>query len=155
MSGLYFRSKLTYAEAFAAPPPAMASVYVITPGENLRRADQPTHLARLRRFAEVDIDLEDVRHDRPLQRDVRRLAAELATEGELVQLGSVATTKYVDPLLEILGERLRFPSDFVGRGDMSRGVLLRCVRNGRELTYVPVAGAARRGSRPPRLGPLR
>ena len=102
------------------------------------------------------IDLEDARYHRPLRRDVRRLAAELAPEGEVVLLGSVATTKYVDPLLEILGERLRFPSEFVGRGDMSRGgLLLRCVRNGRELTYVPVAGAMRRGSRPARLEPLR
>ncbi len=156
LSGLYFRGKLAYAEAFAAPPPGVAGVYVITPSEGLRRADEPTDLARLRRFAHVDIDLEDARYHRPLRRDVRRLAAELTPEGEVVLLGSVATTKYVDPLVEILGERLRFPSDFVGRGDMSRGgLLLRCVRNGRELTYVPVAGAVRRGSRPARLEPLR
>ena len=156
LSGLYFRGKLAYAEAFAAPPPDVAGVYVITPSEGLRRADEPTDLTRLRRYAEVDIDLEDARYHRPLRRDVRRLAAALALDGEVVLLGSVATTKYVDPLLEILGERLRFPSDFVGRGDMSRGgLLLRCVRNGRELAYVPVAGAVRRGNRPARLEPLR
>ena len=35
---------------------------------------------------------------------------------------------------------------------MSRGgLLLRCVRAGAELDYVPVAGAVRRGPRPPRL----
>jgi hypothetical protein len=40
----------------------------------------------------------------------------------------------------------------VGGGDMSRGgLLLRCVRAGRELVYVPVAGALRRGGRPARL----
>ena len=35
-------------------------------------------------------------------------------------LGSVATGKYVDCLLPILGRQLLFPSEFVGRGDMSR-----------------------------------
>jgi hypothetical protein len=45
-----------------------------------------------------------------------------------------------------------FPSEFVGRGDMSRGgLLLRCARAGGELTYTPAAGAVRHGPRPPRL----
>jgi hypothetical protein len=74
----------------------------------------------------------------------------------VVLLGSVASGKYVDPLTETLGDRLLFPPDFVGRGDMSRGgLMLRCVRAGRELPYVPVAGAVRRGSRPARLERLR
>jgi len=39
---------------------------------------------------------------------------------------------------------------------MSRGGLLLCwVRNGREVTYVPVAGAVRHSSRPARLELLR
>jgi hypothetical protein len=51
-------------------------------------------------------------------------------------------------LLEVIGERLLFPTDFVGRGDMSRGaLLLRAARDGRELAYEPVAGAVRRGRR--------
>ncbi len=102
----------------------------------------------------MDIDLDDARYHRPLRRDVRRLAAELDPDGEVVLLGSVASRKYVEPLLEILGERLRFPADFVGRGDMSRGgLLLRCAAAREELTYVPVAGAVRRGVRPPKLDP--
>ena len=69
-------------------------------------------------------------------------------------LGSIASPKYVDVLLDIFGERLLFPEAFVGRGDMSRGgLLLRCVASGEELTYVPVAGAVRKGARPPRLDP--
>ena len=73
----------------------------------------------------------------------------------MVLLGSIATGKYVDPLLAVLGERLRFPADFVGRGDMSRGgLLLRCARAGTELTYVGVRDTVRRGPRPPRLLPL-
>ena len=54
----------------------------------------------------------------------------------------------MDVLLEALGERIVFPTDFLGRGDMSRGaLLLRAVREGRELTYAPVASAVRRVSR--------
>ena len=49
-------------------------------------------------------------------------------------LGSIASPKYVDVLAGIFGERLRFPIDFVGRGDMSRGgLLLRRAREGVEL----------------------
>jgi hypothetical protein len=71
-----------------------------------------------------------------------------------VLLGSVASEKYVQVLSAIFGSRLVFPSDFVGRGDMSRGgLLLRAAAAGRELEYVPVIGAVRRGARPPRLDP--
>ena len=71
---------------------------------------------------------------------------------EVVLLGSVATGKYVDILVERLGDRLLFPADFVGRGDMSRGaLLLQAARNGVELAYQPVAGAVRRGRRAPRV----
>ena len=58
----------------------------------------------------------------PLERDLARLAALTGTE--FVLLGSVATGKYLDVLLDVVGERLLFPTDFVGRGDMSRGALL-------------------------------
>jgi hypothetical protein len=156
LSGLYFRGKLAYAEAFAAPPAGVAGVHVITPNEGLRPADELVDLVRLRAFAQVDIDTDDARYHCPLRRDARRLAAALDPGDEAVLLGSVATGKYVDPLTEALGDRLRFPGDFVGRGDMSRGgLLLRCVRARRELVYVPVAGAVRRGSRPARLERLR
>jgi hypothetical protein len=156
LSGLYFRGKLAYAEAFAAPPPGRPGVYVITPTDGLRPHDEPTDLARLRRFARVDIDADDARYHRPLRRDARALAADLGATGEVVLLGSVATAKYVGPLSDAFGDRLCFPSDFVGRGDMSRGgLLLRSVRAGRELPYVPVAGTVRHGPRPARLERLR
>jgi len=70
-------------------------------------------------------------------------------------LGSVASAKYVTPLLEVFGERLFFPGTFVGRGDMSRGgLMLRCARAGTPLDCVPVRGAVLHGTRPPKLGPL-
>ena len=68
----------------------------------------------------------------------------------------IATGKYVTVILETLGERLRFPADFVGRGDMSRGgLLLRSAADRTELSYIPVAGAVRKGKRPPKLEPRR
>jgi hypothetical protein len=72
-----------------------------------------------------------------------------------VLLGSIASPKYVDVLLDVFGDRLHFPLDFVGRGDMSRGgLLLRQATAGVELEYGPVRGAVRRGTRPPKLPPL-
>jgi hypothetical protein len=113
-------------------------------------------LADLQEFAEVDIDAADPRYREPLERDVKALAKRLAPQGEVVLLGSVATGKYVDVLLEHFGPRLRFPADFVGRGDMSRGgLLLRCAVDRSELAYIPVEGAVRKGKRPPRLEPRR
>ena len=55
LSGLYFRGKLAYARAFAAPPPGLPGVLVITTSDGLCLADEPVDLARLRRFAETDI----------------------------------------------------------------------------------------------------
>jgi hypothetical protein len=156
LSGLYFRGKLTYARTFARPPVGLPGVYVITPTDGLELADAAVDVNRLRRFATVDIRVDDPRYRRPLLRHARLLADAAGPECEVVLLGSIATGKYVDPLLDVLRERLRFPSAFVGRGDMSRGgLLLRHATAGLELDYVAVAGAARRGARPARLSAAR
>ena len=156
LSGLYFRGKLAYAETFARPPVGRPGVLVITPTDGLVPAAEPVDFARLRRFAEVDIAVGNARYVEPLLRDARRLAATLDPGCDVVLLGSIATGKYLEPLLGALGERLSFPAEFVGRGDMSRGgLLLRSVRAGAELDYIGVSGAVRRGRRPPRLVPSR
>ena len=156
LSGLYFRGKLAYANAFAPPRAKRSAVLVITPTRGLIPAATPVGLADLREFSEVDIDAGDPRYRVPLERDVKMLAKKLSPDGQAVLLGSVATGKYVDVLLEHFGERLCFPADFVGRGDMSRGgLLLRCAVDGSELAYISVAGAVRKGKRPPKLEPRR
>jgi hypothetical protein len=156
LSGLYFRGKLAYANAFAPPRSRKSAVLVITPTRGLVPAATPIGLADLQEFAEVDIDAADPRYREPLERDVKALAKSLSSHGEAVLLGSVATGKYVDVLLEHFGPRLCFPADFVGRGDMSRGgLLLRCAVDGSELKYIPVSGAVRKGKRPPKLEPRR
>src|SRR4051812_495207 len=156
LSGLYFRGKLAYANAFAPPRRRRSSVLVITPTRGLVAAATPIGLPELREFAEVDIHENDPRYRVPLERDVRRLAAKLPPNSQVVLLGSIATAKYVDILLENFGQRLCFPGDFVGRGDMSRGgLLLRSAVDLCELNYIPVAGAVRKGKRPPKLEPRR
>jgi hypothetical protein len=150
VSGLYFRGKLAYARAFANPPHAVS---VIVPGRGLLSPDTPVTLADLRAIAAVPVDPADERYRAPLERDARALAATLG-DGCAVLLGSIATPKYVDILSAALGPRLRFPVEFVGRGDMSRGgLLLRQVDARRELTYVRIDEVLRRGPRPPRLAP--
>jgi hypothetical protein len=156
LSGLYFRGKLAYANAFAPPRRKRSSVLVITPTRGLVPAVTPIGLADLREFAEVDIHEDDPRYRGPLERDVKRLAQKLPADTQIVLLGSIATAKYVGVLLEHFGQRLCFPADFVGRGDMSRGgLLLRCAVDGCELNYISVAGAVRKGKRPPKLEPRR
>jgi hypothetical protein len=156
LSGLYFRGKLAYANAFVPPRRKRSGVLVITPTRGLVPAATPIGLADLREFAEVDIHENDPRYRAPLERDVKRLAEKLPRETQIVLLGSIATAKYVDILLEHFGQRLCFPADFVGRGDMSRGgLLLRCAVDACELAYIPVAGAVRKGKRPPKLEPRR
>jgi hypothetical protein len=155
LSGLYFRGKLAYAEAFARPPPTLETgAFVITTNRGLVSAATLVTLDDLARLAKVDIGYASEPFRAPLQRDAEALAKALGARGEAVLLGSIATAKYVDVLLSIFGERLLFPAEFVGRGDMSRGgLMLRCVDVGAELTYVPVEGALRRGARPPKLPP--
>jgi len=154
LSALYFRGKLTYARRFATGPAGMSGTLVMAPGRGLESPDATISAAELRAMGQVDVESEAFAA--PLRRDAARLADHCGGAARVVLLGSIATGKYVDPLLAALGERLRFPLDFVGRGDMSRGgLMLRCVMAGFELPYVPLSGAIRHGQRPPKLEPLR
>ena len=154
LSGLYFRGKLQYARAFARPPDGVHGALVITSSRGLRAVDEPIFPGCLREFAAVPVDAGEERYRAPLLRDAHALAARMADDGEVILLGSIATDKYTAVLSQVFGPRLRFPVAFVGRGDMSRGgLMLRCVREGRELEYVPLGGA-RRGARPAKLEPI-
>jgi hypothetical protein len=137
MSGLYFRGKLAYGTAFAHPPPGCAGVHVIVPGWGLRPATATIDFTVLRAIAAVPVDPLDARYVEPLRRDAARLAERLGAGDAAVLLGSIATTKYIEPLQESLGSYLRVPREFVGLGDMSRGALmLQRVAARSELEYV-------------------
>jgi hypothetical protein len=153
-SGLYFRGKLTYATRFADADRSEL-VRVITTNRGLRDPNERITPAGLRAFGDVDISSADPRYLEPLRRDACELAKRLEPAGHAILLGSIATTKYRDVLLEAFGERLVFPKDFVGRGDMSRGgLLLRAAKEGTELPYVAVRGAVLTGKRAPRISDM-
>jgi len=152
ISGLYFRGKLTYARAYANPPSGAEGIFIITASGGLISPDRVFTLRELREVVAGTVHENHAPYRKPLERDARSLCTRIDRHCQAVLLGSVATQKYVEPLLGIFGERLLFPAEFVGRGDMSRGgMLLRSARENHELRYVPVAGAVRVGTRPPKL----
>jgi hypothetical protein len=154
ISGLYFRGKLAYAERFKNSSPGIPGIHIITPTAGLVPPHTFLTVTELQKLSATDVDAANPAYRKPLDRDALNLRTVLDSEVQVVLLGSIATPKYVLPLLEAFGERLVFPKEFVGRGDMSRGgLLLRSCAEGVPLEYVPVAGALRRGARPPKLLP--
>lgn len=151
-SGLYFRGKIAYARRFAG---ARDVVRVITSNAGLVHPETRVGPAEVRAYGTTDIAADDPEFRGPLVRDACRLAREIGAEGTALLLGSIATPKYRDVLLEVFGPRLLFPQDFVGRGDMSRGaLLLRAARSGEELDFVSVHGAILTGRRASRVDRL-
>jgi hypothetical protein len=157
LSQLYFRGKLVYATAFARPPrpgsPATGDgVLVITPSHGLVSSKRPVTDGTLCEYAAVDLHAGNPLYRDALEAGARRVADALGS-GDVVLLGSIATPKYVEILASVFGERLLFPRDFVGRGDMSRGsMMLRAASAGQELDYVPAIGTDRHGPRADRVG---
>jgi hypothetical protein len=145
LSGLYFRGKLTYARAFEnSPSEGISGVHIITPGDGLCLPELMVTLEDLQAFAEVPVDVDEAAYRVPLEGDAMALAARLEADCEVILLGSVATGKYVDVLLPIFGERLLFPREFLGHGDMARGgMMLKRAAAGVELTYIPASDPSR------------
>jgi hypothetical protein len=135
MSALYFRGKIAYALHFAEPE----NILIITPGFGLVGPDWRITEERMKVMQRTPVDVTKRAYVKPLIRDAMAIA-EKNPEGEVILLGSVATGKYVDVLLPIFGERLRFPAMFAGLGDMSRGgLMLRAARADRELEYTALS----------------
>lgn len=140
VSGLYFRGKLAYARAFGRGPDGAPGAYVISAGGGLCLVDELITFQRLRDWANVPIHHQNLHFSVPLIRHASALFERSPPGTRFVLLGSIASAKYVDPLLEVLGSDLFFPVEFAGLGDMSRGaLLLRAVKERRELAYAPVA----------------
>jgi len=137
LSALYFRGKLAYAQAFSRPPADCPGIFIITPTAGLVPHDTLIRLQNLRRFAAVSIHINNQVYCSSLRRTAEKLASRIGPECNVVLLGSLATGKYVEILNPIFGSRLIVPADFIGLGDMSRGgLLLRHVRENRELSYI-------------------
>lgn len=137
VSGLYFRGKIAYASQFGGSAPS--AIWVITPGGGLCQPSERVTLPRLQGWQRVLVSEHNPHFTAPLVRHVSELSDAVSAETNFVLLGSIGSNKYVVPLLELLGPRLYYPTQFAGLGDMSRGaLLLRCVREGTELEYAPI-----------------
>src|ERR1700759_2953036 len=149
MSTLYFRGKLSYAQKFSNPPEGLPAILIITPSRGLLLPRTPITLDEMVQISEVRAHHTNPSFRDPLERDARILSERVGTGVEVTLLGSIATLKYVEPLVAVFGPRLTFPTDFLGRGNMSRGgLLLRCCRENRELPYIPVADVMHRVAMP-------
>ena len=94
---------------------------------------------QLTAIGSVSIESDNQAFRTALVRDALRIEQVAGPDCSFVLLGSIASDKYTEPLVEVFGERLVFPADFVGRGDMSRGgLMLRAAGSGIELSYLPV-----------------
>ena len=82
LSGLYFRGKVAYANAFARPARGTSGVLVITPTRGLIDARTRIRLDDLREFAEVDIHEDDPRYRMPIERDARHWATKLPAKAK-------------------------------------------------------------------------
>ncbi|HEY9154959.1 MAG TPA: hypothetical protein VIM69_07510, partial [Opitutaceae bacterium] len=143
LSGLYFRGKVAYVERFSQSPSGAVGAWVITSNQGLLPLHAPIGLEDIRSFSQTPIASDEPRYLDPLRRDLARLVTENDASTEYVLLGSVSTDKYSEALLSVLGDRVLFPSDFLGRGDMSRGALmLRHSRSGVELDYAPLSSVS-------------
>lgn len=152
ISGLYFRGKMTYVDAFSAAPQGLPPSLVMAPGLGLIPPETVVSIDQLRAIADVSVADNNPDFRRPLRAAAKSLDERAGKDCSYVLLGSVASAKYTTPLLEVFAERLLFPADFVGRGDMSRGgLMLRHARSRVELPYIPVQGAHLHGARPARL----
>ena len=142
VSGLYFRGKLAYANAFGVcGAPREESVLVITSAHGLMPPSAIVGVAELQEMAEVEIHPASRRYRDALERDAARLVSRIGQNDEVVLLGSIATPKYVEPLLGALGKHLVVPSAFIGLGDMARGaMMLRAASELAELEYTSVMG---------------
>jgi hypothetical protein len=141
ISGLYFRGKLAYASTFGeAVTDQNSPVLIITATRGLLEPSTVVRPEDLDEMATVPIRNSEPRYRQPLERDAMILASRLPSDQQIVLLGSVATSKYLEPLSNIFGNRLLIPSEFVGLGDMSRGsLLLQAVRAGNQLPYIGVS----------------
>jgi hypothetical protein len=137
LSALYFRGKLAYAQAFSCPPFNCPGIFIVTPTAGLVPHDTLIRLPKLRGFSRVPIHVKNQVYCSSLRRTAKKLASGIGPDCEVVLLGSLASRKYLEILSPIFGSRLVAPAEFIGLGDMSRGgLLLRHVRENRELNYV-------------------
>src|SRR5215831_4355609 len=74
ISGLYFRGKMSYVQAFASPPCGIPSALVIASGRGLIPPETRITVEELQQIASIPIDIADPRYHLPLERDCLSLS---------------------------------------------------------------------------------
>ena len=161
VSGLYFRGKLAYARRFASPPePRIRRRLGRARHHAERRAPQPETPVTRRRAARLR---RRRRRSRPTRATGGRSSGararwlrEIGADCEVVLLGSIASPKYVDVLLDDLRRAPAVPDRFrrPRRHEPRRPAAAQARARASSSTYAPMAGAVRHGARPPKLPPL-
>src|SRR5262252_4747245 len=108
LSGLYFRGKLAYGTRFARPPESVwigSGALVITANRGLIPQETRVCLEHLEAFAQTDIHEDEKQFRAPLERDAKLLLDAIGEDGDVVLLGSIASKKYVEPLMNVFGDR--------------------------------------------------
>lgn len=137
LSTLYFRGKLEYAETFKNPPTGVPGIFVITPSAGLSLPGDLMNIENFRAISAGDIHPANNKYRLPLDRDLALLRERIHADTQIILLGSIATPKYLEPLLEVFKNQVVIPELFPGRGDMSRGsLLLRSAATASELRYI-------------------
>src|SRR5687767_9155583 len=101
LSSLYFRGKVAYSERFAAAPEGAAGAFVITPNRGLVPVETVVTVEDLQAMAAVPVDASESRYRIPLESEARRIQSAAGADCVFVLLGSIATAKYVEPLLDV------------------------------------------------------
>lgn len=142
ISALYFRGKLAYARHFGNGSASVDAVQVITPSRGLLPAGADVTPELLDEFASTPIGADEPAYREALANSLGLLSEKVGPVGEFVFLGSLATPKYTDVLVERLGRSVFTPEAFVGMGNMKRGsILLRAVEAGTPLPLLPLRDA--------------
>jgi hypothetical protein len=109
MSGLYFRGKMAYAEAFRAAPPGIPPGVVIVPGVGLVPPETAVDVGQLRTVADVPVDEGNHVYRSALLRAARLLDEYAGSACSYVLLGSIASGKYTGRSLRFLASASCFP----------------------------------------------
>src|SRR5882724_11895282 len=94
VSGLYFRGKMAYVSAFAAPPSGVPAAVVIVPGVGLIPPETPVSIEQLRKISRVPIHEDNGAYRIPLLRDAALLESHGGRDCHYFFNDTTTTEKY-------------------------------------------------------------
>ncbi len=108
ISSLYFRGKLSTHQVSAIPLSRLRACRYIT-GTGLMLPETLIRFDEFRQLSAISIDASNERYRQSLIADLMRLREMAGVHVDIILLGSIATSKYVDPIANVFGERVLVP----------------------------------------------